>query len=304
VDPKDIQAFLSDTRSPFQTLVHIHHTPRDRSPAILRTFKLKLDSEATAYSVELVEAVECLSAIPIISTRVQINDALMLSSAGDLQLLTSDCRTIAVAAPGGRRVIQLSDPVGSEFTATFKDGSRSRCAVDGRLKDNTSLACFEILSLFISPQDFFNLKVELTTRKANSWTAFEEVLQAVLGLSLDSQEPVRPLDRLTNQSSSSVDPLRRRLACLRPNYGTAMTRSRTLLECEQFSQNNRAACLLALHLLAEDCRLDSVRETQLSKLIPLIARLANALRRPEWTDHWMRLYPLSVAGIAPVKCES
>lgn len=304
MESSEIQAFLSDTRSPYHALIHIHHTPRDRSPAILRTFRLKLDGNATAYSISEVEAVECLSAIPIISTRHRIHDTLMLSSAGELQLQSSDCRTITISPPDGRRITNFSDPVGSAFTATFDDGSRSRCNVDCRLKDDLALACFESLSLFLPPQDFFNLKVELVARRATSWSSFNDVLEAVLGLSVESQVQARSLECLAEQNLSSGDALRRRLASLHSSSGTAMTRSRTLLECEQLPQDSRAASLLALHLLAEDCRLDSVREAHLFKLVPLIARLANTLRRPEWTDHWMRLYPLSVARVPPVTCTS
>lgn len=250
--------------------------------------------------IEPFQAFECSSAVPIISTREGVPDALALSDEGVLELLTSDGRNIPVTLPVASRAVRLSDPVGTRFTITFADGHTSRCSVDRRIQDWLPRQCFEMLSLVMPPRDFYSLKVELAVRKAISWPSFAEVLVATLNLPASAASPTSPSEKLVHVGEQSQDYLVRRLAASRSGGGIALARTRTQLQCKQVSPEAAAATLLALHLVGEDCRLDAVRERRLPDLVPLIAQLSNHLRRAEWTDHWMRLYPLALTGIPPI----
>jgi len=56
-----------------------------------------------------------------------------------------------------------------------------------------------------------------------------------------------------------------------------------------------APVLYALHMLAEDLRLDVLRYESLMLLIPLICQIAHIVR-PEWADYWKRLCPNIMPG--------
>jgi anaphase-promoting complex subunit 1 len=56
-----------------------------------------------------------------------------------------------------------------------------------------------------------------------------------------------------------------------------------------------APVLYALHMLAEDLRLDVLRYESLMLLIPFICQIAHIVR-PEWADYWKRLCPNIMPG--------
>lgn len=105
-------------------------------------------------------------------------------------------------------------------------------------------------------------------------------------------------ERIASFNRLSKDPALQTLAASPPS-SSASTASGPLLP---LGATCTAAVVLALHLLAEDYRLDILRFQDLRVLGGLVAQLSSCIGRRDWADHWFRqgcTVPSHTVGIAP-----
>ncbi|KAI0358750.1 hypothetical protein OH77DRAFT_1518715 [Trametes cingulata] len=248
---------------------------------------------------------------PIIATREQIADLLVLEIDGSLKLLTHGTYELpldvkpAVSPPGDRavRVVGLSHALRNTVSLEFSDGSAVCTSFEMTPQDGLVQDLLHMLALTVPADTFFGLHLSFLRRWASRGFScvegvelrmFQEALWEVLGLEAaehhgsqaDEGSPAwRRLE--TNESIARFreDPVLRGLRL--PGAATCSMpfRKPTFKPTAQ-----HAAVLLALHHVAEDRRLSISTYTDVPRLAPLICRLAIVIR-PEWADYWKRLCP-------------
>ncbi|KAK8854800.1 hypothetical protein IAR55_003539 [Kwoniella newhampshirensis] len=195
IEPEHLSIFLSDDLTPTTVTVNIH--PRNpRYPAQLHSFHVQLKtSPYTHFVISPSPSIECLSAVPIISTRDNVFDTIVLLRNGTTHLITSGGRQIPLQIPqhkdeghedvtrklasslrvaiedqhvsqkgnGDRksRITKLVDPVESRFTAVYEDGESVRLSADFTIRHHLTKHSMEALSFSLPPQEFFYLKREV-----------------------------------------------------------------------------------------------------------------------------------------------
>lgn len=205
-----------------------------------------------------------------------------------------------------RRIDRVLDPVGPRCTVVFEGEDRVRVSADFRPRQDLSRQCIEALSCVLPAEAFFIVKREVLAEmnstsvlqrrtKDNEWDIFEKAVEDLLGItrSTTRQSPFRSL--LAN-AEKSLDPITHRLAArarLRrpPEQDAAPAVQPELRFGETIHISMAQSILYALHLVAQDTRLSLTRQSNLSKLAPLIARIAGRIGRVDWQDYWIRLVP-------------
>jgi len=291
-DTTSMKVFASDHLALDSVVINIH-LKSPNTPSQLFTFQCQ------GMTVTPFLSFPCQSAVPLISTRPGISDVLALSTDGALELVTSGGRNIpltvawlasptaAVGDSSNHRVMaDLTDPVGTRFTAVMTDGERLRVSADFIMSDPLVRMCVEAISLNVAAQSFYLLKRELMlharsmTKRADPadiFRVFADVVSSMLGCSPSS--PVAPTD--------AVGPILRRYTSRRRGQQDSAAMS-----CASALQaTDTAPVLLALHLVAQNCRLFS-HSRYLDSLAPLVLQLAHRLDKLDWVDHWMRIAPI------------
>lgn len=275
--------------------------------------------------------VPCLAAQPIIATRSDVLDTLVLTVEGARLLSASGHETpidiprvptidgrdevarqlassLSMVLDGDgatlsrRSVVDLVDPSGSRVTVVYNDGERVRVSFDFTLQPGLPRRALEALSYALSPEEYAELSEtylqELQARPAPErldlgcqWETFAEVLCTKCGLA-----PATPTDsrsKMLSAWTTQSDPILRLLA--------QRVQASSSRAPEPSSVITPATCtpsaLLALHFVAQDCRLSCTSEPELSLIAPVIARLAAAVGRMDWVDYWRRLMPSALAGV-------
>lgn len=290
----------------------------------LYTFHIELATvPRPRYVVSEVRKVECIAAAPVLATRAHVFDTLAIDMDGALwvlgpsgsrlrvdvpRLLTVDGRdevanqfasSLSMALEGNvgtmdRRLVDLVDPCGSNVTAVYSDGERVRISVQVALPFGLSRRALEALSFALEPEQYAELSVEFLGNAADlssatpsqQWQALARVILSKCGVT--GSVP----DTLT--TDPTLLRLARRLRQRTAPPGTA-AQSATLAA-------STPHVLLALHLVAQDCRLSSSVEADLLLIVPVLAQLAAALKRNDWLDYWTRLMPAVLQDVKHLPC--
>ncbi|WWC90724.1 uncharacterized protein L201_005661 [Kwoniella dendrophila CBS 6074] len=191
VKPENLSVFISDDLSSSSVMINIHISQPNHTPQLYSFHAQFRSNPYQHFSITPSPPTECLSAIPLISTRHKIVDTIILSRTGTLSIMTSGGRQIALQVPSQtregheevarklasslrmavndnharahseRRIVKLADSVGSRFTVNFEDGESVKINADFRIKHLLIKQCLEALSCVLSAQEFFSLKREL-----------------------------------------------------------------------------------------------------------------------------------------------
>ncbi|WWD19052.1 hypothetical protein CI109_103510 [Kwoniella shandongensis] len=348
VEPEHISVFISDNLAPSTVTINIH-TRNPRYPAQLYSFHAQQrTSPYTHYVLSPSPATECLSAIPITSSRTNIFDTLVLLRNGSTQLITSGGRKIPLQIPPRtvdghddmthklalnlrmavedqrvsrrgtgfpkNRMTGLIDHAGSRFTAVYEDGESIRLSADLRIRHTLTNQAIEALSYVLPPQHFFHLKTEVlaaiqrlpSCQRSDGpvvWKAFANVVRGMLQIDVESP-PSEHLDVLLHDAQSSSDPIIRRLAARvhrnrNATVGGSAVTAAQLVFGETLRPSDAAPVMLALHLVAQDCRLSATRRRELGGLVKLVSDIAATMGRVDWVDYWARLLPSEVSNLVP-----
>ncbi|WVR07598.1 hypothetical protein IAU60_004640 [Kwoniella sp. DSM 27419] len=190
----DIRVFLTDDLDPARANINVL-VARPGNASQLHAFQCSLRSTPSVhYVVTPLPVIECLSAIPVIATRLGIRDTLVLLRSGATQLVTSGGRTMPFLIPlagaeghddvtrqlatglrmagndalnrhqnPDKKLVELVDAVGPRFTAIYEDGERLRFSADLRIKHKLTSQCLKALSMVLPTEDFFHIKREVLT---------------------------------------------------------------------------------------------------------------------------------------------
>lgn len=323
IDCNTARVFISENLAPESVFLNLLLT-NDESTTLF-TFHVELRSER--YIFTEVQAMPCLAAVPIKSTRPDLYDNLVLTLEGDLVIDTCGlsaripvdvpnvvptdgrdevARKLAISLSmvrdaGGNansRIIDLVDAVNSRVTAVYSDGDRARLSLDFTLPHGLTRRCLEAL-VYALPHDEFaeflqdfllNLQGRRSTPEVQ-WDTFASVLCSKCGLGSSAEKK----DILFSPSISGDSVLSRLAERLRlpPESKQSAAPVTPVPSAEQV--------LLLLHIVAQDCRLATSTESDLLALAPLLMRFASALGRTDWLDYWQRLVPAALerATLAP-----
>lgn len=201
----------------------------------------------------------------------------------------------------GQRIVGLEHPTGSRVTLVYEDGESVRVSVDFMVKDRLVRQCLEAASYALSPSSFFILKRELLGRlceapaadSRGAWNIFSESVRLLLGFNRD-RSSASAFGQLIAVAKTGRHLLARKLAakCDR-GQGSRIASGSTnqLLYGEKLDPAEAPSLLLALHLVAQDCRCIADRQADIILLAPLLQELAGHLGLVNWWDYWERLVP-------------
>ncbi|WVQ99984.1 hypothetical protein IAU59_007127 [Kwoniella sp. CBS 9459] len=341
LDPEDISVFLSDNLSSSHVTINLHIS-RPYHAAQLYPFHVQLRSAPyTHYMIIPSPPIDCLSAIPIICSRPNIFDVLLLALGGILQILTSGGRTIPFAidrppveahaevarkfasslsmganerhlrASSEKKIVKLVDAIGPRFTAVYEDEDRLHISADMRIRDQLTRQCLLALSYLLPAADFFLLKrgvlLAIQQIPSSAKTCHRTVwatFSKVLRtmLHLDTATaPAIPLNQLLLDAHHSTSRLTRRLAS-KVHYTPSQRQGDVDTAITQtLPLEDAAAVMLALHLVAQDLRLSATRRNELGGIVRLASDISSRIGRIDWKDYWARLMPLEVSDLAPIQ---
>lgn len=258
--------------------------------------------------------IECTAAAPVLSTRADVFDTLVIDKEGALWILTASGSRLPVNLPrvvtaDGRdevanqfasslsmaldrdrataienRLVDLVDANGSSVTAVYSDGERVRVSAQVALPTGLARRALEALSFALAPGEYAELfQAYLPASPQSAKTSGQQwriLAQAILmkcgvGASVPAVATTDPtLLRLARRVG-----LKNISERMPPSTGPSPSTPHVLL---------------ALHLVAQDCRLSSSTEADLLLIVPIIAQLAATLARHDWLDYWTRLVPAAV----------
>ena len=324
--------FLSDNISPDTFNLNIHISGE------LNVFEVRLHrAHYPHWTVTYTTTIPASAAVPVIATRPAVFDTVIVDHHGKLKLVTSGIRSIPLSIPSqpieghdevthklasslhmmidepgparsniDHQIVGLSDASGSSFSVLFDNGAAIRVNVDFALPEGSARRCLEALSYVVSPAAFFILKRELLAqlqllstakREAESaWRAFSRTTARLLGL--ESRRPATTFDNLSHSALQCGDPITRRLAKAAGVGPVLETDEVNLLFGETIEHKEVGGIILALHLVAQDCRLMLSRQSEVVDVANLLVELASAAGLRAWADYWLRLIPSAVSSLA------
>ncbi|CAK9780760.1 hypothetical protein CC85DRAFT_277308 [Cutaneotrichosporon oleaginosum] len=305
IDPASIRVFLSENRSAASVYLNVL-VPFDNGRKGLFIFRVEQAAPAQ-YTFSEVCMMECLAAAPVLATREQVYDTLAVDLEGVTWILTPSggrlriginhlsterdvanqfAARLSMGVKGDdRRLVDLVDASGSNVTAVYADGERVRISTVVVQPRGLCQRVMEALSYALAPE------------------VYAELFETYLGSGLEAKSPLEQWRTLADiiltkcgigaqiSPTPTTDPTLLRLARrLGRKYPATLARpSGGLAVCT-------TEVLLALHLVAQDCRLASTTEPNLLQIAPVITQLAAAVGRPDWLDYWARLMPSIVEG--------
>lgn len=198
-------------------------------------------------------------------------------------------------------IVSVQEAQWGSTTVTYKDGWKSRIALDIYAQDTLVSECFQLFALILPADVSFALhRTFLENWSAKWWSIVENVefkcftgaLYTIFGLEVeDISMPSNPWLQLA-QSSSHVrfreDPALRflRTPPSLPTPRPVPTTNVHSLLCP---------LLFGLHMFGEHLRLLIHRHSDLLRIVPVLCRVALAIR-PEWADYWKRLVPDAISA--------
>jgi anaphase-promoting complex subunit 1 len=280
---------------------------------LLRVFTLAHMEDRTAQITPLAE-MHALSAASVRATRANVWDLLVVKPQGKLSLLVQDMRQIPVQLHASREltttdtemdmpidhhshgmIVSATDAFWGNVTLRYEDDCKSLITFDIFPQDKLVTECFQLLALTLPSEVTFEIRqVFLDKWCERAWSTvqnlefdcFSSALLQVFGLEVEDiaieKEPWLKLGKCSSHSRFSEDPVLRSLE----------TPPSTLVSRPLRNNPNpmMAPLLYGLHTLAEHLRLSISRQKDLLKFVPLVCRIAVAVR-PEWADYWKRLVP-------------
>lgn len=326
IDVAATRVFLSENQSPDSVFLNLVLTFEHHATTLF-TFHIEAASSPSKFVFHELRATKCLGAAPIIATRTSVLETIVATPDG-LYLLSASGRKTPIevnrvstvdgrdevarqlafslsmtldgngnSSRGG--IVDIVDANGSRVTVVYSDGERVRVSLDFTLPQGLVRRSMEALSYALSPLEYEEL-TEACIAKLQSiphwkrlepgelWRVFAEVLCVKCGLP-SSPVPDMREDMLSSWATQS-DPVLRRLA-----LRVRSSRAQAGMQPPVNPAPSTPRILLAMHLIAQDCRLACTTEADLSLLAPMILRLASAIGRADWVDYWRRLMPSSLA---------
>ena len=281
---------------------------------LLRVFTLAHMEDRTAQVTPLTE-MHALSAASVRATRANVWDLLVVRPRSELSLLVQDLRQIPVQLHSSRglrtpdteadmsvddhhshgMISSASDAFWGNVTLLYEDGWKSTVTFDIFPQDKLVTECFQLLSLTLPAEVTFEIRRAFlekwcdrawSTTQNLEFNCFSSALLQVFGLEVEdivmAKDPWLKLGRCSSHSRFVEDPILRSL-----ESPPSIPVPRPL----RSDPNPMMAPLLyGLHTLAEHLRLSISRQQDLLKFVPLVCRIAVAVR-PEWADYWKRLVP-------------
>jgi anaphase-promoting complex subunit 1 len=190
----------------------------------------------------------------------------------------------------------------STVTLEFEDGWKGLTTIDLVPQDMLTTQCLQILALTLPTELMFSLHQlflqkwssrHLMTSDGIEFESFKDALYEAFSLSNEKPQPINDywtrLGRSVSHDRFREDPALKGLR-LPPNPPRLHAQ-------EKSSKPHKllAAVLYALHTLGEDLRLMIHHYQLLTKLAPVICKIALTIR-PEWADYWRRLCPDAIEG--------
>jgi hypothetical protein len=196
-------------------------------------------------------------------------------------------------------------PSSSSFSArlSFPDGFSS---VINTVSPPSGLIsrCLASLSFVLPSESMRCLRASVAASaqgkgREEAWRVFSSLFFRHLGV--DGEEPTsspnkRGWERLLKSRPGRQDEAIVRLRGVHRNRDILLSSSPAPAAPLQRPEET-AGCLFALHLLAEDCKLDLEAFTELESLAPVLVRMGSTLGRSDWVDYWVRLVPSSGAAV-------
>lgn len=299
-----INVFATENLSPDMLHLNVH---------LGSTLYVFAARRTTEWTIDPPVSVACDAAIPVLSTRPGVYDAMILVE-GSLHLVTSSSRTIPIGLPfldelprhlaasltmdhkGDHRIVGISDSVDSRFTIIFDDGDSVQVSVDFRLQDRLVRQCFEAIAALLPADEVFELKRAIIVNASYSWDDFCRTLSSLLGIPFSTIVP--PSSALSAATCSKDGTARRLVARLQKRVERGPVEANPIL-----TSMAATSVLLALHLVGQDCRLSQKRRADLELVADVVKHISAATGRKDWLDYWQRLSPgnlLSSSGM-PVR---
>lgn len=323
-----IQAFLTDNTSPQSVRLHLFFGKLQ----LLATFHVQLSSSSQQYQFSKASTLSCIAAFPILSTRRDVFDLVCLDTKGDLHVwCASSALEMDVAIPNvtaedgrdevanqfasslsmaldgngaavshARTIVGLADANGSCVSVVYSDGAQVRVSLDCTPPPGIVARTLESLSYTLS-NDLFGYLFRTYLLEVNRLPTHERrdrsKLWRLLSRILLDEFGLTPTVNNDGWSDSIMRQLALRVK--RSNSGGNDNRSSPEPSLDSLTRaTNMPKVLVALHLLAQDCRLSSTTESDLPLLAALIIPLAATIGRQDWVDYWTRLVPKVATGTA------
>lgn len=274
---------------------------------LLRIFTLAQMDDRSTQVTPLAE-MHCLSAVAVRATRANVWDLLVIKPLGELGLLVQDLRQLPVQVYSSREpptagaghhghgiILSVDDAFWGNVTIRYEDGCKSQITFDIFPQDKIVTECFQLLALTLPADVTFEIRrVFLDKWCERGWSTtqnlefncFSSALLEVFGLEVEAivieKDPWLRLGRSSSHLRFVEDRVLRSL-----KTPPSVTVPRPL---RNKSNPMIAPLLYGLHTLAEHLRLSISRQQDLLKFVPLVCRIAVAVR-PEWADYWKRLVP-------------
>ncbi|KAJ7075630.1 hypothetical protein B0H15DRAFT_866096 [Mycena belliarum] len=308
-----------------RTLISIHFP----ASASLLVFEAVHLAQENTLKLKFLSQLPALGAVSLRITRDSVWDLLILNPEHELVVLTHGIRELPIEvkvsgpdtsamvidssqpASRGPRLVGLKHDSFHSATLVFEDHNQRRrqqaVCIDLVPTDYLTNQSLQILALSLSEGVFFELhKTFLEVWSSRGFRTSDgiefESLTSALYLTFDLNPfaspppPTRDLWSMLAKSPSHdrfrEDPAMRILS--RPK-ATLNIIVEALPPSSTHLKMLLAPILYALHTLAEDLRLRIDHYQSLTRLAPVICRIALVIR-PEWADYWKRLCPDAMAG--------
>lgn len=296
---QSVKAFLSDTIRPDFTHINVHITAEAPTLFVFRATTDPLGQTV----VDDFQTLAASSAFPVLSTRSRIpdtlvcnpvspNPALILSAGFEFPVMLPH---LSSAAHQNTEAIKVVDVVDSQAIIEGVDGSLQAVnlyfAPQSRLVRQVLLA----LSTLLTATTFHALKrrflEELQISDARSeMTKFRSSLLVFCGFVRTSPN-MTPFERMISRSRLPSDLIK----ATDSHQRSAPKPRETLPWRPTGGPDSRYQVLCALHSVAEDLRLDTVRFKDRDDLVRIIAVISRSLHLKFWIDYYCRLDPTVVA---------
>lgn len=208
------------------------------------------------------------------------------------------------------KIVSVSEPLHNSFTVHFADGSTTRTKIEARPRDLLTAQCFSVLSYALTVPRAWTLQsswlAEWHARGASDanedeWKSFVDALCGMVDVPspyhVEGAEQVTPGSWEALAYSASHERLEHDVVF--KSLDAPFRPQPTIVKPSMKKPHEDIVpCLLALHTLGESYKL---RNDAVHALLPRLAKLLVALgqaARPEWADHWVRLFPDILEGWA------
>ena len=257
-----------------------------------------------------------ISAASLRATRPNVWDLLVVKPDGALALMTHGVHEISMRvqevkgkplSPEGSvvehgKIVAVQAASMSSIIVSYEDGYKARATLNLIPQDSLTNSCLQTLATTLPADYSFHLhrtfleqwwSSGLSSSAHVQFSCFVKALYEMLELKAKSPTvPDNPWERLgwsRSHNRNRDDPALRQLSLpMSPPASTpvfAVSKPHPVL----------SVILYALHILAENFRLLVHLYDQVTRLAPVVCRIALEIR-PEWADYWKRLVPDATAS--------